>query len=249
MTYGGDPISRIENAFGRAGLVGWQFSADGAWEQAERTFFESPFDRSVDRIQHWLGQQQTDNVAFEALFEFAGGERFFFGVRITHLQPEAKAGAVQELLTTCQKGSCLSRVVDEARFVLGERELARDMPDYLELGVFDLWSRVKPVVVWKQSAKLGAISAIVLPNEIQNHAQRPDEGFAALHEPQIRPLILEAAWKQAAEIKRDFPCWVGLPVSEFDTTPERHTLSRDRYLSAAAVLVGHGSLELPKAYA
>ncbi len=233
-----DPICRVEETFGEACLIGWQFAADGNWGGAERIFFEHSPDRAAVRIQRWLDQQATNNIAFEALFELASGERFFFGVRITHLQPEAKSKAIPALLTDCPKGSPLRRVVQQVRDVLGERLLVRDTPDYLELGVFDVWNEVKPLVVWKKNEKLGEATAILLPNEIGNKTQKPEAGFSPLHEPQVQPLMLEACWKEGDERRCAFSCWLGLPVGSLEGASKTHTLSSNRYLSAAATLIG-----------
>lgn len=237
-----DLISRVEEAFGEASLIGWQFAADGDWDGAERIFFEHSPDRAAVRIQRWLDQQATNNIAFEALFEFASSERFFFGARLTHLQPEAKSKAIQALLTGCPKGSPLRHVVQQVRDVLGERQLVRDTPDYLELGVFDVWNKVKPLVVWKKNEKLGEATAILLPDEIRNKTQKPDAGFSPLHEPQAQPLMLEACWKEGDESRCGFSCWVGLPVGDLEGTSKTHSLSNNRYLSAAATFIGSSPL-------
>lgn len=234
-----DSISRIGEALGTTGLVGWQFAAYGNWDKAERIFFETSSAQAADRIPTWLNQQTTDNIAFEALFELTSGERFFFGVRISDLKREAQARVIHELLTASQKGNSLAQVVQKVRTSLDAQQLAGTTPEYLELGVFDLWNKVKSLVVWKKNEKLGAVTAILLPEEIQRQTPKPHDGFAALYEPQTKPLMLEAAWKRNAKNGQKFQCWLSLPVSEFGKTPEEHTLAKDKYLAAAAILIGY----------
>jgi hypothetical protein len=237
MSHDKDPISRIEEAFGKTRLVGWQLAADGNWAGAERVFLENSPDWAAGQVQRWLDRQVTDNVAIEALLEFVGGERFFFGVRITHLQPEEKSRVIRALLTDCQNAGSLRHVVQRARDTLGEQQLACNTPDYLELGVFDLWNEVKPLVVWRKDEKLGEAIAILLPEEMKDKTQKPDTGFSPLHQPQAKPLMLEACWKKD-ENGCGFSCWLGLPVGDSGKMSNRHRLSNDRYLSAATIFIG-----------
>jgi hypothetical protein len=237
MSHDKDLISRIEEAFGKAQLAGWQFAADGNWAGAERVFLESSPDWTAGQVQRWLDRQVTDDVAIEALLEFAGGKRFFFGIRISHLQSDEKSRVMQTLLTNCQKASSLRHVVQVTRDTLSERRIACDTPDYLELGVFDLWNEVKPLVVWRKDEKLGEATAILLPEELKNRTKKPDTGHSPLHEPQAKPLMLEACWKKD-ENGRGFSCWLGLPVSDSGKMQNQHRLFDDEYLSAATIFIG-----------
>jgi hypothetical protein len=232
-----DTISRIEEAFGDGLLVGWQLAADANWAGAQRVFPDNSPDWVAGQVERWLDQQVSDDIAIEALLEFAGGERFFLGVRITHLRSEEKSRVLRKLLTDCQKASSLRQVVQRARDTLGEQQLARDTPDYLELGVFDLWKEVKPLVVWRKDEKLGAATAILLPEEMKDRTQQPDPGFRPLHEPQAKPLMLEACWKKAKN-GCSFSCWLGLPVGDLEKMSNRYSLSDTRYLSAATIFIG-----------
>jgi hypothetical protein len=225
-------ISRIENSAGRTRLVGWQFAADGEWDSAERIFFENLPIQEATQIRHWLDRQVTDNIAFEALLELESGERFFFGVRLSHIGLQEIADTIQGLLAVCYEGSSLSEVVCNVRTALKNQQLATGTPEYLELGVLDLWIKVKPLVVWNKTAP------IIAPDGLSLRTKKPDEGYAALHEPQAWPLMLEAAWENSTETGDNFQCWVGLPVSEFGRVPEKYTISKDRYLSTAAVFIG-----------
>ena len=232
-----DAISRTEEASGKASLIGWQFAADGKWDVAERVFLDMSAETEAQKqVEAWLQKQTTDNIAFEALFQLSNRERFFFGVRISHLEPEEKSGLIQSLLVGRDNGGqgmvsprTLFPVVEQMRRALGDDQLAKTTPDYLELGVFDLWNRVKSLVVWKNDKD----ATIILPEAMAGKTQKPDDGFPALHEPQNKPLMLEAAWKRDVQAGKDFQCWISLPVSEFGKTPNRYSISRNRYLSAA----------------
>jgi hypothetical protein len=232
-------ISRIQSLTG-GGLVGWQFAGDGKWDAAERIFLDDCSEPLTNvRIGQWLARQATDNVAIEALFESNNGERFFFGVRITHLEGKKKVDVLEKLVTSGKKADSIESVVQSARDYLDDQRLATTGPEYLELGVFDLWNRVKSLVVWKKGESLGEKSELVLPGEIPFRTQKPDHGFAPLHEPQTKPIMLEAAWARSPDNGNNFQCWISLPVGKHETSPDKYTLSEGRYLSAAATLIGH----------
>lgn len=142
-----DIIHRAEEASKNTKLIGWQFAIDGKWDEAKRIFFEHPAEEAVNQVFQWFKQQESSNLAFEALFELDNSEQFFFGVRITHLESEEKIKVICKLLTTSQKGASLSQVVHEVRTTLLDQNIAKTAPEYLELGVFDLWNRVGSLVV------------------------------------------------------------------------------------------------------
>ncbi|HEV2444088.1 MAG TPA: hypothetical protein VGT07_16310 [Steroidobacteraceae bacterium] len=229
-------ISRIQSST-KARLIGWQFAADGQWDVAERTFFEHTTRQALSRVEHWLAMQTTGNIAFEALFESEGNERFFLGVRITHLTTQEKAEVTKRMIAMSSKGDGIDTIVQTIRSVLGDQRLADADPDYLELGVFDLWNRVKSVVVWRKGEVLGQKSELVMPEELADKAQTPDAGFAPLHEPQTRPLILEAAWTRKPDIGNSYQCWIGLPVSDGGVNTGEYCLSESRYLSAVSTFI------------
>lgn len=232
-------ISRIQSST-NARLIGWQFAADGQWDVAERSFFEHTARQTLSRIGHWLAMQTSENIAFEALLESEKNERFFFGVRIAHLTRQEKAEVIARVLAIGSKGDGIDTSIQNIRSVLGEPKLAATSPDYLELGVFDLWNRVKSVVVWKKGEVLGENSALVMPEELPHKTQKPDVGFAPLHEPQTKPLMLEAAWKRQLDIGNSHQCWLGLPVGDNDVIRGDYRLSESRYLSAVSTFVDRG---------
>jgi hypothetical protein len=229
-------VSRVQSLT-KARLIGWQFASDGDWEAAERVFLQQPERRTLSRIEHWLGLQTTENVALEALLESKESERFFLGVRISHLSAREKARVLERLIATGTERDGVESTIQSVRSVLGNQRLADGDPDYLELGVFDLWNRVKSVVVWKKSELLGAESKLVMPEELAFRAQKPDAGFAALHEPQPNALILEAAWKKNPDVANSFQCWIGLPVSDYDHVAGKYRLSASRYLSVVSTFI------------
>lgn len=232
-------ISRIQSLT-KARLVGWQFAADGHWDFAARTFFEDTAQQTSSRIEHWLARQTSDNIAIEALLESEREERFFFGVRITHLTTERKAEVIKEMLAVSSKGDSIDTTIQHIRSVLGDRKLAATSPEYLELGVFDLWNRVKSLVVWRKGEVLGEKSDLVMLEELPHKVQKPDAGFAPLHERQTRPLMLEAAWKKNPDTASSYQCWIGLPVSDNDAARGEYSLSEGRYLSAVSTFIGDG---------
>ena len=229
-------ISRIQSST-NARLIGWQFAADGRWDVAERIFLGHTAQRTPSRIEHWLAMQTSGNIAFEALLESEKDERFFFGVRIAHLTTQEKAEAVKMVIATGRKDDGVDTTVQNIRSVLGDQSLADARPDYLELGVFDSWNRVKSVVVWRKDEVPGQESELVMPEDLADKAQRPDAGFAPLHEPQTRPLMLEAAWKRNPDSGRH-QCWIGLPVSDSAAIGGKYCLSESRYLSAVSTFIG-----------
>jgi len=233
-------ISRIQSLT-KARLIGWQFAADGRWDVAKRTFLGDTALHAFSRIEHWLAVQATGNIAFEALLESEASERLFFGVRIAHLTAREKADVIKRVLAGSGKGDRMDATIEYMRSVLGDRNLAGATPEYLELGVLDLWNRVKPVVVWKEGEVLGEKSAFVMPEELAHKAQKPDTGFPPLHERQTGPLMLEAAWKRNPDIDNSYQCWVGLPVSDKDVIEGGYCLSESRYLSAIATFIDHGA--------
>lgn len=223
-------ICRIQSLT-KARLIGWQFAADGRWDVAERIFPEHTAQQTPSRIEHWLAIQTTDDIAFEALLESENNERLFFGVRITHLATQEKAAVIERVVALSGKGDSIDTTIQNIRSVLGDQNLAATSPEYLELGVFDLWNRVKSVVVWKKGEVLGGKSALIMPEELAHKAQKPDIGFAPLHECQTRPLMLEAAWQRKPHIGNSYQCWIGLPVSNDDVIGGKYCLSETRYLS------------------
>jgi hypothetical protein len=231
-------ISRIQSLT-NARLIGWQFAADGQWDVAERTFFEHTTQQTLSRIEHWLAMQTTENIAFEALLESEKNERFFLGVRITHLTAQEKAEVMKGVIAMSRTSDSLDTTIQNIRSVLGDQKLADTTPEYLELGVFDLWNRVKSVVVWKKGEVLGQKSEVTMPAELADKAQTPDVGFAPLHEPQTKPLMLEAAWKRNPGIGNSFQCWIGLPVSDNDAIRGEYCLSESRYLSVVSTFIDH----------
>lgn len=232
-------ISRIQSST-KARLIGWQFAADGRWDVAERAFFAPTTQQTLSRIGDWLARQASGNIAFEALLESENNERFFFGVRITHLTPQEKSAVIARVIAVSREGNSIDTTVQNIRSALGDQHLADASPDYLELGVFDLWNRVKSVVVWRRGEALGEKSALVMPEEIPHKAPKPDMGFAPLHQPQTKPLMLEAAWKRRRDIGNSCQCWIGLPVSANDVITGGHCLSESRYLSVASTFIDHG---------
>lgn len=229
-------ISRIQSST-KARLIGWQFAADGQWDVAERTFFEHSAQQTLSRIEQWLAMQTTENIAFEALLESEKDERFFFGVRITHLTTQEKAEVAKRVIAMSSRGDSIDTTIQMIRSVLGDQRLADADPDYLELGVFDLWNRVKSVVVWRRGEVLGQRSELVMPEELADKAQTPDAGFAPLHQPQTRPLILEAAWTRKPDIGDGHQCWIGLPVSDSGVATGEYCLSESRYFSAVSTFL------------
>lgn len=229
-------ISRIQ-LLTQARLIGWQLAADGQWDVAERSFLEHPEQRTLSRMTHWLALQTTENIAFEALFESEENERFFFGVRVTHLAARDKSRVIERAIATNRKRNGVDATIRNIRTAVGCQSLAGTGPDYLELGVFDLWNRVKPVVVWKKGKVPGERPALVMPAELAHKAQRPDVGFPPVHERQTRPLILEAVWKRNPDGGNDYQCWIGLPVSDNEAIGGKYCLSESRYLSAASTFI------------
>lgn len=232
-------ISRIQSLT-KARFIGWQFAADGQWDVAERIFVEHSAEQTLSHIEHWLAIQTSEDIAFEALLESETNERFFFGVRITHLAIREKLEVIRWVIATSSKGDSMRTTIQNIRSALGDQRLADKNPEYLELGVFDLWNRVKSVVVWKKGEVLGDGSELVMPEDLGHKAQRPDAGFAPLHEPQTKPFILEAAWKRNPAIGNPYQCWIGLPVSDNDLIGGKYRLSESRYLAAASTFIGHG---------
>lgn len=234
-------ISRIQSLT-KARCVGWQFAADGQWDLAERIFLEEIAQQTLSRIEDWLAAQASDNIAIEALLEPENRERFFIGVRITHLTSQEKAEVIQRVLAIGRRDDSIDTTIQNIRSGLGDQKLADTHPEYLELGVFDLWNRVKSVVVWKKGEVLGEKSDFLMPEELAHKTQKPDLGFAPLLEPQTRPLMLEAAWKRNPESRNSFQCWIGLPVSDNDAIGGKYCLSESRYLSAILTFIGHISI-------
>jgi hypothetical protein len=231
-----DLLHNIERVYGKTSLMGWQFAAEGNWDIAERVFYKDEAD--PEHVQIWLKKQTTDNIALEALFELTNGECFFFGVRISQLLPDEKISVVRQLLTTCKQDASLTAVVQILRHRLGNQLIAEGVPDTLELGVFDLWNRVKPLTVWKKSVTSEAERKIILPEDIGALTKKPDIGFAALHEPQVKPLMLEASWNRDGCSTESSQCWVSLPVSAYNKIFERYIISKDKYRTAAEVFIG-----------
>lgn len=229
-------ISRIQSST-KARLIGWQFAADGRWDIAERVFLEHTAQETPCRIDHWLAAQTTDDIALEALLESENNERFFFGVRITHLTAQEKSEVIKRMIAASRRDDSIDTTIQNVRSVLGDQRLADTSPEYLELGVFDLWNRVKSVAVWKKGEVLGRKSELVMPDELAGKTQRPDAGFAPLHEAQTKPLMLEAAWKRRPDIENSYQCWLGLPVSDYDVTGGKHCLSESRYLSVVSTFI------------
>jgi hypothetical protein len=233
-----DLISRIQ-ASTKARLIGWQFAADGRWDVAERNFLESTAQQALSRIKDWLALQTSDNIALEALFDSEADERFFLGVRLTHLTTGNKAEVIERVVAVVRKGDGVDATAQNICAVLGDRRLAEATPEYLELGVFDLWNSVKSVVVWRKGEMLGEKSELVMPEELAHKAQKPDAGFAPIHEPQTRPLMLEAAWMRNPDVEGSYHCWVSLPVSRIDERG-RYRLSDHRYLAAVSTFIDPG---------
>lgn len=229
-------ISRIQSLT-KAHLLGWQFAADGQWDVAERILLEHITQQTLSGVEHWLALQTTENIAFEALFESNEHERYFFGARITHLTTREKIEAIKRVIAASSKGDGIDTTVQNIRWELGDQKLADTSPDYLELGVFDLWNRVKSVVVWRKGEVPGGKSALVMPGELPHKSQKPDAGFAPLHERQTKPLMLEAAWKRKPAGGSNYQCWIGLPVSDHDASRDEYCLSASRYLSAVATFI------------
>ena len=231
-------ISRIQ-ALTKGRFIGWQFAADGQWDVAERIFLEDTAQQTFSRIEHWLAIQTSGNIAFEALLESEKNERFFFGARITHLTTQEKAEVIRRVIAVSRKGDSIDTTVQNIGSALGGQKLADTDPDYLELGVFDLWNRVKSVVVWKKDEVLGEKSELVMPEELAHKTQKPDVGFAPLHECQTKPLMLEAAWRRKPDVGNSYQCWIGLPVSDNDVIRGKYSLSESRYLSAVSIFIDH----------
>lgn len=229
-------IARIQ-LLTRARLIGWQLAADGQWDVAERSFLEHPAQQTLSRIAHWLATQTTENIAFEALFESEDHERLFFGVRVTHLTARDKSRVIEGAIATNKKGNGIDATVRNIRTAVDCRRLAETGPDYLELGVFDLWNRVKSVVVWRKGKVPGERPALVMPAELAHKAQQPDPGFLPLHERQAKPLMLEAVWKRNPNGGNDHQCWIGLPVSDGADIGGNYGLSVSRYLSTASAFI------------
>lgn len=229
-------ISRIQSLTG-ARLIGWQFAADGQWDVAERVFLERPAQQTLPRIECWLAMQTTANIAFEALLESEDDERLFFGIRLTHLTAREKSEVAKEVIPLGRNGDSIDTTIENIRTALGCQRLADSGPDYLELGVFDLWNRVKSVVVWKKGKALGERSALVMPEELTHKAQVPDPGFPALHERQTKPLMLEAVWGRNPNGGNGYQCWISLPVSDYEPTSGKYCLSESRYLSAVSTFI------------
>lgn len=228
-------ISRIQSET-KGRVIGWQLASDGRWDIAERFFFERTVEQTLSRIERWLAAQSTDDIAFEALLESEKSERFFFGVRIAHLTTRGKAEVIKRVIAASRRGDGLHPAVQSVRSMLGNQNLADTDPEYLELGVFDLWNRVKSLVVWKKGEVLGEKSELVMPAELPGKTRIPDVGFAPLHAYQTKPLMLEAAWKRNPAIKNSYQCWLGLPVSDADVRG-RYCLSESRYLSAVSTFI------------
>ncbi len=215
----------IENAFGPCSLVGWQFSADGKWDEAARFFYQG---KKTD-VSAWITRQSADNIAFEAMFTYADGRKFFIGVRITHLDAAQKTKVILDLLKHAQEGQTLDTVLQNIRAVLGNDNVIATSVDYLELGVFDLWNRVGSRVVWTGGE-------LMSPKDIKG--PEPDAGFQPLHEPQPQQLMLEGAWKPKKPT--DFQAWIGLPVSDYTDDEKHHILSPEKYEKTAQILISAG---------
>lgn len=221
-----DPIAKIEATLGNAALQGWQFAADGRWDRNKRLLLGE----DVTQINAWLDDQTADDIAAEVLLRFPDSEMFFFGVRFTHLSRDGKKKFIQALLRSGTNTTTLTQAVQLIRDSLQHQNIAMTPPEYLELGVFDLWNRVKSLVVWRPGEDL------IMPEGMPAKTQRPDDGFVPLHEPQPKHLMLEAAWKRKPEQGQDFQCWLGLPVSE--KRSEKHVLSKQKYIATARILSG-----------
>ena len=230
-------MPRVEAAIGQTCLVGWQFAADSKWDEAEHFSFEHSRPQEVKIFQDWLNKQTSRNIAFEALFELTNKECCYFGVRIKHLECDKQFEVVRKLLLTCDKGDSLGGVVQSIRDSLENHQIAKAVPEYIELGVFDLWNRVKPLVVWDKDKRLELGTTLVMPAEIQGRAKEPDNGFPALYEPQTKPIMLEAAWGRGSESSYREQCWLSLPIGEYGRVPSKYTLSENRYLAVAATFV------------
>ncbi len=163
------------------------------------------------------------------MFTYADGRKFFIGVRITRLHSNEKAVVIQSLLEHAREGQNLETVLKNIRNILGNQNIMGCSPEYLELGVFDLWNRVGSRVVWEGGTLMPA-DAIKGP--------KPDEGFAALHEPQPQQLMLKGAWKPKNDT--DFQAWIGLPVSDYIVDKKHHILSPEKYAKTAKILISAG---------
>lgn len=230
-------ISRIQSLTnGR--FIGWQFAADGQWDVAERIFLEHSAKQTLSRIEHWLAMQTSEDIALEALLESEKNERFFFGVRIAQLTTREKAEVIKSVTAAGRKGDSMTTTIQNIRSVLGDQTLAHARPEYLELGVFDLWNRVKSVVVWRRGEVLGNGSELVMPEGLAHETRKPDSGFAPLHKPQTRPLMLEAVWERNPAIGNSYRCWLGLPVSD-NVARDKYCLSESRYFAAVSTFIDH----------
>ena len=166
-----DTISRIEKSMGRARLSNWQFAADGKWDEAYR--IGALINEPAKSRWNWVKQQKTNDIALEAIFQLPKNGSFFFGVRLAALDQEAKIRTIHCLVSNCKRDSSLQFVVQNIRTVLNRPDLANTTPAHLELGVFDLWNRVKSLVVWNNNQGDGR-SFLISPQRIAELAKQPD---------------------------------------------------------------------------
>jgi hypothetical protein len=167
-------LARISDLTKNATFKGWNFSADGKWDQGHLAYLaEPPRSLPFAPVQAWLKEQATDNIAFEATFESPNQETFFFGVRLTPLTLPQKEDALRKLLEQGNSQDSLVTIIPKIRTCLNADNLALAPPDYLELGVIALWNRVKGLKVWETGK-----DKIIAPAELPQHTQMPDEGFA-----------------------------------------------------------------------
>ena len=176
-----DALAEIEKRIGPLRLIGWQCAADGKWDAALAFALEDEPCQNAARLQQWLTRQTTENIACEAMFALPDGAPCFFGVRLTHVPKPQKRDILGEFLARGKAGDTLVVAAEKIRAILKEQHLAATVPDYLELGVFALWNRVKSVIVWEPGKTL------LSPDEIARQAPRPDAGFAPLDRPSRSP--------------------------------------------------------------
>jgi hypothetical protein len=225
-----DSEGLIESFFGPTRLAGWNFAVNNQWDNNARIDYGDSDAGASARAYDWVGRQPSGNIAVEAAFSTGDGQYAGFGFSLAHLTAHNQMRDVKHLLDRSGKDNTLSQIIDAARHALGHNDIARRVPDYLELNVPGVENGAAPLTIWGASAKhiprIGRVTPFSqLPGKELNDP-------ASFHAMQKRPMMMEAVWAGQFERQKNLQYWITLPVSDY-AAPERYTLSPVRYGTAA----------------
>lgn len=177
---------------GEAGLV--QVAVNGVWESC--LAIEPSQNVPVATIEEFIGDD-TD-VAFEVFFHVAGGAPSFVGVRLNGHSKQQQAQIIADCVKRVHAGKwvTVADVIDGLRERV-EHSLYTCEPDFMELGVTNLWKSAGPVMLWR--AEEAVLDTTSLRKKLDAH-------------PHIRrvfpmPLGLDRGFSHP------IPHWLSTPVS------------------------------------